>query len=334
MAAPVTSSTGRRRVPAGHAVAVVLLSLVMAALVNADSMVASINQEPFGSSRAVGLALARPVRTISHWTGLNRPAGWLDQLVHHRRAGARRVAGAASNPSRTANTPAPVTPTTVAVPPRRMATPAQPLSVWMAGDSLMGTVAESFAQLTKNNPAVTVTDSVQIGTGLARPDVYNWPGAVSQELAKANPEVVILMFGANDDQDMQAGGHRVVRGTDAWRAEYARRVNQLMAITATGNRQVIWLGIPAVKRPRLNQTKDTMNTVIRTVAAQYRGVTFVDTGPVFDAPGGTYSAYLSGTAGQPVKVRESDGIHFTLAGANRLSPLLLADVQRIWFAKP
>jgi uncharacterized protein len=200
----------------------------------------------------------------------------------------------------------------------------------MAGDSLMGTVSESLVQLTRSNPAVKVTTDVQIGTGLARPDIYNWPSAVSAQLSAAKPDVVVLMFGANDDQDMQAAGHRVVIGTDPWRAEYARRVSALMALVATGQRQVIWLGIPAVKRARLNQTKDAINSVLRTMAPQYPGVTFVDPNPVFDGPGGSYTTYINNAGGQPVKVRESDGIHFTLAGANRLTPLILAPIVKTW----
>jgi lysophospholipase L1-like esterase len=340
MAVPTTRPSERPRVSAGHAIAVVIVALLLAALFDADSLVGSIDQEPFGTSRTIGLALARPVRTISHWTGLNRPHMWLDDLVHGKPGHAVRIALPgpsptpplpAGNGNGTGSSPASTIP--LGPPVRRVATPSQPLKVWMAGDSLMGTFAESFAETTKSNPLFAVTNNVQIGTGLARPDVYDWPNAVNQELVKAKPDAVIFMFGANDDQDMQAGGHRVVRGTPAWKAEYGRRVSQLMALASSGGRQVIWLGIPAVKRPRLNETKDTMNDVVRATASQYPGVTFVDTGPLFDAPGGGYTTYLTGAGGQPVKVRENDGIHFTLAGANRLTPVLLGDIKGFWAFK-
>jgi uncharacterized protein len=327
-------TTERRRAPAGHAIAVVLLTLVMAAFVNADSLVGSVEQEPFGTSRSVSLAMARPIRTISHWTGLNRPSRWLDELLHGRPQPVVPVAaprpGAATPPGRVGPSPLSTTTTAAVSGSRRAASPGQPLKVWMAGDSLMGTVSESFGALTGSNPAVNVTTDVQIGTGLARPDVYNWPSAVSGELATVNPDVVVLMFGANDDQDMEIGSHRVVIGTDPWRAEYARRVSQLMALAATGRRQVIWVGIPAVKRPRLNQTKDAINAAVRTMAPQYPGVTFIDANPVFDGPGGSYITFINNAGGQPVKVRESDGIHFTLAGANRLTPLILAPIALAW----
>ena len=69
---------------------------------------------------------------------------------------------------------------------------------------------------------LSASQDFRIGTGLARPDVYDWPGAISREMATANPDVVILIFGANDDQDMEADGHRVPLQSDAWQQEYAR----------------------------------------------------------------------------------------------------------------
>jgi hypothetical protein len=329
------SSATRRKRPAGHAVAVVLVTLIVAAFLDADSLVGAIDQQPFGVSRTVGLALARPVRTVSHWTGLNRPHNWLESLIqgtpHHRITVPAAPAPTARTGKRAAPTGQPArTTTTIPTAALRVPTPQQPLKVWMAGDSLMGAIAESFSEGTQHDARVTVTNNVKIGTGLARPDIYNWASAVSQELATVNPDVVVFMFGANDDQDMEAGGHRVPLASPEWRTEYARRVSQLISLTVSTTRQVIWLGIPAVRRPRLNQTKDTINQIVMTAAAQNRGAVFIDTGAIVDAPGGGYTTYLTNAAGQPVKIRESDGIHLTLAGANRLLPGILAAVNQLW----
>jgi hypothetical protein len=332
MARPNDSASERRcRVPAGQAIAVLLLTLVMAAFVDADALVTSIEQEPFGTSRSVALAVARPVRTVSQWTRLDQPRRWLDELLngspHHISVPVAIPVPTSTVAPGLGRRQGPTNRTAVS---RRAPTAAQPLKVWMAGDSLMGTVSESFAALTTHNPAVSVTDNVQVGTGLARPDVYNWPAAVGHELATVNPDVVVLMFGTNDDQDMQVAGHRVVLGSDAWRQEYERRVSEMMALAANGNRQVIWLGVPAVRRPRLNHTKDVMNQAVSTTAPLYPGVTYLDAGATLDGPGATYATYLANPGGAPVKVRESDGIHFTLAGAGRLAPMILAPIRQLW----
>jgi hypothetical protein len=323
---------GRRTVSAGQTIVVVLLAMILAALLNADSLVASIEGQPFGTSRSVGLSLGRPAKTISHWTGLNLPRKLIDEVGEHRPV---RVAGPVPvsvpriPPSTSANG-TPVSTTTTTVAPRRVPTAQQPLKVWLAGDSLMGTIAESFIEKTGGNALIAASQDFRISTGLSRPDVYDWPAAISREIATAHPDVVVLIFGANDDQGMEADGHHFALQTPEWQQEYARRVNQILDATADGVRQVIWLGLPAVRRPRLNQTKDYINDVLKAEAQKHPNVTYVDTGPVLDGAGNSFTTYLTNSSGKAITVRESDGIHITQAGADLVTPTLLADIDQLW----
>jgi hypothetical protein len=324
---------------AGHAIGVVLVALLVAALVNANSLVASIEGQSYGTSRSVELSLAKPVRTISHWTGLDLPRQGIDDLVRSlTKKSSPHVAlpavPAVLPPARRAPSPAPTsTPslgTTTTVPPPRVPTAAHPLKVWLAGDSLMGNISESFVEKAASTPLISATNDFQIGTGLARPDVYNWPAEVAKEMATVNPDVVIFIFGANDDQDMVSNGHRFVLQSPAWQQEYGRRVNEILGETATGTRQVIWLGIPAVRRPRLNQTKDLINQAVKAAVAAHPDVTYLDLGTLLDGPGNSFTTYLTNASGQSVAVRDSDGIHLTLAGAGLVTPVLLGDIKRFW----
>jgi len=333
---PPQEIDGRRTASAGHAIVVVALSLVLAALLNANSLVESIQGQPFGTARSVGLSLAKPVRTISHWTGLDLPREWIDAIAAHVDKKSPRVPTASGStpttPVTTAPTTAPtaVSPTSTTLPALRVPTAAQPLKVWLAGDSLMGNISESFSEKVAGNPLISASDDFQIGTGLARPDVYDWPAAVSNEMATVNPDVVVFVFGANDDQDIVSDGHRYVLQSPAWQQEYALRVNQLLAETASGTRQVIWLGIPAMRRPRLNQTKDLINQIVQAAAAAHPDVSYLDVGSLVDGPGNSFSTYRTSAGGQTVAVRDADGIHLTLAGAGLLTPVLLADIDGFW----
>lgn len=316
---------------AAQAIVVALLGLVLAAFLNADSMVATLQGQTFGTSRSVGLALARPVKTISHWTGLNLPRKLIDDATttHHKTPVAVTLP---THPSTTASSVPGVaaSTTTTTAPPRRVPTAAQPLKVWLAGDSLMGTIAESFIDKTGGNSVFDATSDFRIGTGLARPDVLDWPGEIAHEIAANNPDVVILVFGANDDQDIEAGGHRLSLQSTEWQQEYAKRVNQILDETANGVRQVIWLGLPAVRRPRLNQTKDYINDAVKGALPKHPNASYVDLGPLLDGPGNSFTTYLNNAAGNAVTVRESDGIHITKAGADMVTPALLADIDHLW----
>jgi hypothetical protein len=149
-----------------------------------------------------------------------------------------------------------------------------------------------------------------------------------------NPDVVVLTFGTNDDQDMSRDGQRVVLGSADWQVAYAQRVNQILSIAGSGSRQVIWLGIPAVRRARLNHTKDLINQVIKEAMPGRPDVSYLDTGAVLNTPAGGYTTYLNGSSGKPVAVRASDGIHLTPSGANRVAPLILTPIQRAWGLTP
>lgn len=322
---------GRRLVPAGQAIVVVLLAMLLAALLNADSLVQTIEGQSFGTARDTGLALAHPVRTVSHWTGLNLPRKLIDNLVNGHPGAPVAVSPAGPSPTTTSGPVAePTTTTSTTLPPRRAPTAQAPLKVWLAGDSLMGTLAESFIDKVSGNPLVKATADFRVATGLARPDRYDWPAAIARQMTSQNPDVVILVFGTNDDQDILAGGHRFSLQSEDWQQEYARRVNQVLDATANGVRQVIWLGIPAVRRPRLNQTKDLINTIVKAAVAQRRSASYIDTGGVLDGAGGSFATYLTNSGGQAVTIRESDGIHITLAGAGLVTPALLADIDHLW----
>jgi hypothetical protein len=194
---------------------------------------------------------------------------------------------------------------------------------------MIGEVADAFVAHVAGDPVVAASDDVQIGTGLARPDVYNWPGAIASQITKIQPNVVVVMFGGNDDQDMMAGSHYLVRGTPGWQAEYGRRVGEIMSEVAGSGRMLVWLEMPPVARTRLEQTRQIIDGILAAQAKAHPGVILVDPTPVV-APRGSFTPYLPGSSGQSVQVRASDGVHLTPAGASRVLPLVLAAIRTHW----
>jgi hypothetical protein len=329
--------------------------LFLAALFDADSLVAAVSSERFGTARTVELSLVRPFKSVSDALGINLPHRWLANVAgtnEHNPAPVEvpqqptavgdvtPTGTAAALPGSAPGRLVPHRPPhaagsrpggTSAVTPVRVVTPtaAAPLKVWLAGDSMIGAIADAFMADVAGNRAVVASENLQIGTGLARPDVYNWPGLIAQEMQKAQPSVVVLTFGANDDQDMVAGGHYFVRNTPAWQAEYARRVALIMSEVAGPGRLLVWLETPPMGRAHLQQSDVIINAILRAQARVHPGVVLVDPGPVL-APGGVFTLYLAGSSGHPVQVRDSDGVHLTPAGASRVLPLVLRAIGTRW----
>lgn len=331
---------------AGRAIGTVLVALVLSALLSAEALVQIAERQPFGTTRDVAVSITRAIRSVSEAAGLDRPRRWLVELTGGElptsAAGEDLDVPTATGPPPAATKPA-VTPkpnpwlgatttttttapatTTTTLPPHRTPTAEAPLVVALFGDSMMGNVAIGFQRLVAGDPRIAVHAEYHVSTGLARPDVLDWPAYLNQVLPALGTEVVILTFGANDDQDMLTpDGNRVSFGSDAWEAEYTRRVALTMDVAAQDNRSVVWLGMPAVDRERLDGARRIINRISRQQAELRPAVTFLDLGETI-SPDDRFALQVPGPGGAPVRVRADDGVHISIPGGELVAPRILA----------
>lgn len=341
---PVTDET---TTSAGRAIATMFVALVLAALLSAEALVQVAERQPFGAGRDIALSITRTIRDVSEATGLDRPRAWLVDRTGGELPSSSSPAGeeldvpTATGPTEPKAVPAPkpnpwleATTTTVATttttePPRRTPTAEAPLVVVMFGDSMLGNVAIGFERLAATDPRVHVYSEYHVSTGLARPDVLDWPTYLNQVLPGFRAEVVYLTFGANDDQDMiRPDGTRAVFGTPEWEAEYTRRVALTMDVAAQDDRTVVWLGMPAVDRARLEGARQIISRIGREQADLRPDVTFLDLAPLLSPNG--FQVQIPGPGGAPVTVRASDGVHISIPGGVLVAPELLAAVASEW----
>jgi hypothetical protein len=343
------------RMPAGRAIAVLFLTFAIASLLCAESLHKLAEEQPFGARRDLALDVTDPLVRVSRFLSLDRPRQWLAGASGHDdlrepevalptpstvpppapTSTAPREDATATTASTTSTATTVAAPPTTLVPERRVPTPEQPLRVLLAGDSLIGNVSDQFASLVRNDPRIQITSDVRVSSGLARPDYFNWPVELTTMLQAQAADVVVLLFGANDDQDMiEANGTRAAIGTDEWRAEYQRRVAQMMDVAAAGGRTVVWLAMPAVAPARLNAAKDVMNDLAHLEASVRPTVHVVDTAPLLAPPGGGYADFLTLPDGNVVKVRENDGVHLTHTGCDLVTPSILGAFAVEWHLVP
>ena len=115
----------RRTMPAGIAVVVVVLTLALGALLNAQGLRKQAHVQPDGAAREVALALTRPLAAVSGALQLDEP-----------RAAVKRAIGR-SEDDRVATGPAFAGGASVAPPPpssRPVFTADRKLRLWVAGD--------------------------------------------------------------------------------------------------------------------------------------------------------------------------------------------------------
>jgi uncharacterized protein len=329
-AGPPLPPDGRRRVPAGHALLVMLIALVASAFLNGESLVHTAERQPYGGERGVALAAARPTRFLADLFLLDMPRRGFEALIDHEELESGSGFGAGlpeasvprpSEPEVTGPAPAPgqgqdpdLGPTPeapVASIPQtyRRPTAAEPLRVFFVGDSVIGNISTGFGQVYRSEDRMTIAVDFHVSTGLARPDVLDWPTYLARILQERDDEVVVMMFGANDDQDLQTPEGRAALFTDEWVREYARRVGIMMDVGRDGGRTVVWLGLPAVDVDRLEQARRVMNRAARVEASARPDVEYVNLGARL-TPCGGYQQMVDG-----VRARENDGVHLTISGA-------------------
>ncbi len=346
-----------RAMPAGHAILIVAGALVFAMLFNSAAMVHAGEGMPAGTTRDLVLDVAKPVNSFAHALFLDRPRKWLDSAFGHKpaptgpsalsqlpsKADTRPLGSAASpsphpagrpTPSASAKAKASAPPKPV-VPALRVPTKAAPLKLLVAGDSMtefFGPDLVNQASAAGKAAGNTVT---KYGTGLVRPDFFDWSLYAQQLVNQYHPEAVVVLMGGNDGQGITlANGQVLPDGTDAWAKEYRRRVEVVMRIfSGNGTRRVYWVPMPVARSPKLAADYHLMDLAVADAAAVVPGVTDVNIVPR-TSKNGQYSDYLQDLNGQTILARTQDGIHFSQSGANLAAALVLQAINKDWHLTP
>lgn len=190
--------------------------------------------------------------------------------------------------------------------------------ILVIGDFMASGLAEGLQAAFAENPDVVVTPRANGSSGLVRDDYYDWPGSLPAMLDELEPDITVIMLGSNDRQQLRVEQRNVDVHSEAWKAEYARRVRALAAIVAEKSVPLIWVGAPAFQSPRMSADILEINTIYRDQMTQAGGE-FVDIWDGFVDESGAFVFTGSDIQGQQVRLRGSDGINMTAAGKRKLA---------------
>jgi hypothetical protein len=323
---------------AGHVIVVVLVALLGGAILNAGALTDAAAQQPFGWKRTVAVVAVTPLRGLAGALGVDRAHRMLAEAAADATSTPLQDGGAPepdpgtdvvtspseNQPSEDAEPSPSESPPAPHVPTRR-----DPLRVWVGGDSLTSEFGPALAdRLARTNRAKTEVE-YRFSTGLARPDYFDWPARLHSVIREQDPEVFVAMFGANDGQNIAVGGDVLTFGTPQWREEYAQRVDAVMALLAREDRDVFWVGQPIMRAPDFDQKMQLLNDIYRERARVNGDVEYVDSRRLFSRDG-AFSPYLNNAEGQPVLMRQQDGVHLTRAGGERLTDVVVDAITERW----
>ncbi|MBC6715678.1 DUF459 domain-containing protein [Aurantimonas sp. DM33-3] len=191
-------------------------------------------------------------------------------------------------------------------------------TVLVVGDFMADSLAKGLSDVYADNADVKVKARANGSSGLVREDYYNWRTSLGPIMEEEKPAVVVVMIGSNDRQQIDTGSGSASLRSDAWVAEYQKRIAAIAGTVKEKGVPLVWVGVPSFKFDRMSEDMIFLNDLYSKGVASVSGE-FVDVWDGFvDANGGfVYSG--PGVSGQKVQLRGSDGITMTGDGADKLA---------------
>ena len=202
--------------------------------------------------------------------------------------------------------------------------------VQVIGDTLAIAAYEGLTDAFADKPEIGFTDQARDASGLVRPDYFDW-GKYAADAAKAKdkPDFVVIMLGTNGNQPIRDGADVLEALSDRWRDLYAPRVDALLAPFIAAHIPVAWIGLPPMRTEKFDTLAVKLNAIFRE-RVERAGGKFIDIYDAFADEDGGYNAFGPDVEGQKVKLRLSDGIHFTKAGERKIAHFLEAEIRRVF----
>ena len=212
------------------------------------------------------------------------------------------------------------------------ATTAGKCSILIIGDSLGNNLSIGLKYQLKGVKGLTINSRSKASTGLSNSWFYNWPKEFVKMLKQYKPDLVLVMLGANDHQDMKSDGRLLHFGTDAWVAKYSAYMKQITTLSTQSGAYVAWVGLPVMRPPKYAAGMNKLNEIYETVTTHEPGVIFIKTYDYFADSRGKFQAWAK-VNGKRSKIRGDDGIHFASAGQPVLGTFVIQELSTTFNVK-
>ncbi len=176
---------------------------------------------------------------------------------------------------------------------------------------------------------VSATLDGHISTGLTRPDYFNWPAELENDLAHFHPQLTIICIGANDAQNTIVNGQVLVYGTQAWDNMYSSRVGAFISEATSAGSRVLWVGMPPMASSQLNAQMQHLDYLYATQVKRHKGASYLSSVPSLGGARGRYTAFKT-VDGSYEEIRTDDGIHLQPAGAQLLGEAVIENMDKVY----
>ncbi|WP_051919504.1 DUF459 domain-containing protein [Basilea psittacipulmonis] len=184
--------------------------------------------------------------------------------------------------------------------------------VFFAGDSLMQGVAPYMQRWLKQHHNIDSINLSKQSTGLSYPNFFDWPRTIEDIInSDRSIKLLVIFLGPNDPWDFpdpHKRGRYLKFQSNEWESVYLSRVDRILNVCRKNNVKVIWLGIPFMKKDKLNSQMTYLDKLLKDYLQSK--VIWLPTKFLLSGNQPSYADSIK-INGENVKMRSNDGIHFT-----------------------
>jgi hypothetical protein len=119
---------------------------------------------------------------------------------------------------------------------------------------------------------------------------------------------------------------------ERWVELYTKKIEEMIAVLKSKGVPVLWVGLPAVRGTKATADALFLDALYRDAAAK-AGITYVDVWDGFVDETGRFAQQGPDFEGQIRRLRTSDGVYFTKAGARKLALYTEREIRRVLAAR-
>ncbi len=200
-------------------------------------------------------------------------------------------------------------------------------NVFIFGDRISEGLAAGLKRYVHGNDRYRILPRGKAGTGLARPDRYDWHAAIGRILERQRVDIAIILVGSNDTGSVSTPAGRYNLGSDLWRQAYVQYVDRILDQLRAAGTAVYWVELPPMARADYDRAVRQVTEVQRerVNTAQMR---FIPVRETFSNPDGSYTDRGLDVNGEEHRLRTRDGVRFLRRGNDKVAKIVMAVVER------
>jgi uncharacterized protein len=216
--------------------------------------------------------------------------------------------------------------------PARMQKLKPPLKFLIIGDSLIeGYLGIMMVRELERYPGISARRYYLKSTGLSEYHRYNWKEKTLRHIVQYGPDILVVLFGANDSWAVRQDDGRLIYHWQAGvGAMYALRVRQYLRAVLPHVKRVYWIAQPATSNRSFSPRYFELNKIYREECGNFVNIRYV---PAWEwtSRDGKYTPYLTNKSGITGSARIVDDIHFSPFGgkviAERFVEFIREDIE-------